>query len=117
MNPWEDSSIEKPIAGLDKSQYGGFSTDEYTFDYEYDESYPETLREKLYDKGLGKLYIMRNIPFWSDALEATPYHANINAGAAAFYRVEGGHKYEPDINYLHNGKYKDMKGDKNYYEM
>ena len=33
MNPWEDSSIEKPIAGLDKSQYGGFSTDEYTFDY------------------------------------------------------------------------------------
>ena len=64
-----------------------------------------------------KLYIMRNIPFWSDALEATPYHANINAGAAAFYRVEGGHKYEPDINYLHNGKYKDMKGDKNYYEM
>ena len=73
MNPWEDSSIEKPIAGLDKSQYG--------------------------------------------ALEATPYHANINAGAAAFYRVEGGHKYEPDINYLHNGKYKDMKGDKNYYEM
>ena len=60
---------------------------------------------------------MRNIPFWSDALEATPYHANINAGAAAFYRVEGGHKYEPDINYLHNGKYKDMKGDKNYYEM
>ena len=27
-------SIEKPIAGLDKSQYGGFSTDEYTFDYE-----------------------------------------------------------------------------------
>ena len=26
MNPWEDSSIEKPIAGLDKSQYGGFST-------------------------------------------------------------------------------------------
>ena len=117
MNPWEDSSIEKPIAGLDKSQYGGFSTDEYTFDYENDESYPETLREKLYDKGLGKLYIMRNIPFWSDALEATPYHANINAGAAAFYRVEGGHKYEPDINYLHNGKYKDMKGDKNYYEM
>ena len=94
-----------------------FSTDEYTFDYENDESYPETLREKLYDKGLGKLYIMRNIPFWSDALEATPYHANINAGAAAFYRVEGGHKYEPDINYLHNGKYKDMKGDKNYYEM
>lgn len=89
-----------------------FSTDEYTFDYENDESYPETLREKLYDKGLGKLYIMRNIPFWSDALEATPYHANINAGAAAFYRVEGGHKYEPDINYLHNGKYKDMKGDK-----
>lgn len=84
MNPWEDSSIEKPIAGLDKSQYGGFSTDEYTFDYENDESYPETLREKLYDKGLGKLYIMRNIPFWSDALEATPYHANINAGAAAF---------------------------------
>jgi 6-phosphogluconolactonase/glucosamine-6-phosphate isomerase/deaminase len=73
MNPWEDSSIEKPIAGLDKSQYGGFSTDEYTFDYENDESYPETLREKLYDKGLGKLYIMRNIPFWSDALEATPY--------------------------------------------
>ena len=117
MNPWEDSSIEKPIAGLDKSQYGGFSTDEYTFDYENDESYPETLREKLYDKGLGKLYIMRNIPFWSDALEATPYHANINAGAAAFYRVEGGHKYEPDINYLHNGKYKDMNGDKNYYEM
>lgn len=117
MNPWEDSSIEKPIAGLDKSQYGGFSTDEYTFDYENDESYPETLREKLYDKGLGKLYIMRNIPFWSDALEATPYHANINAGAAAFYRVEGGHKYEPDINYLHNGKYKDMKGNKNYYEM
>ena len=113
----EDSAIEKPIAGLDKSQYGGFSTDEYTFDYENDESYPETLREKLYDKGLGKLYIMRNIPFWSDALEATPYHANINAGAAAFYRVEGGHKYEPDINYLHNGKYKDMKGDKNYYEM
>ena len=53
----------------------------------------------------------------ADALEATPYHANINAGAAAFYRVEGGHKYEPDINYLHNGKYKDMKGDKNYYEM
>ena len=31
--------------------------------------------------------------------------------------VPEGHKYEPDINYLHNGKYKDMKGDKNYYEM
>ena len=38
-------------------------------------------------------------------------------GQQPFYRVEGGHKYEPDINYLHNGKYKDMKGDKNYYEM
>ena len=33
------------------------------------------------------------------------------------HRDEGGHKYEPDINYLHNGKYKDMKGNKNYYEM
>ena len=37
--------------------------------------------------------------------------------AAFFIEWKEAYKYEPDINYLHNGKYKDMKGDKNYYEM